>query len=79
MTTDQPTATDDERRVAAHARAKDTLINRMAPSVRGFTTQSLRDQALGALMLAFAADEPMETMAATIIGLGDGLTEVGRP
>jgi hypothetical protein len=72
------TTDSDPALLAVHKEAK-RAVHMAAEAVAEFSSQDLRDRGMGALLLAYLSDAPMQTMATAIIGLADGLAEVGRP
>lgn len=69
---------NDVDRTNTHGDAK-AAVREMGESVKGFSTQELRDRGIGALMLTYLSEVDFEAMAPAIIGLSDGLAELGRP
>lgn len=65
-------------RTEVHSEAK-AAVSRMGSAVKAFSSQDLRDRALGALLLTYLSDVGFPDMAPAVIGLADGLAELGRP
>ena len=68
---------NDIDRVEAHREAK-SAVREMGKAAQNFSTQDLRDRALGALLLTYLSEVGFDAMAPAIIGLSDGLAELGK-